>query len=260
MEESALLVARGIIVPEKHWFGTVTVGIVLVVVGVRVMRPVLFHPQPFASSNEIRSESQKIVDPCLLRGGSVVRVVLNVQSDKGLGNTVDNGQAQSGGGGYPQILQGEKETDVKEGTSEITPCSELASTANNLKDFALDFAFERSIPDILAAVIGNGTNSLHLLEVLIGVVRVDHFVLNGNIVSSEQLDRLAAGMIEILDVVDGTIDNNLGFSQSLQSRNAKDGFVRSVFVVHNLGVALSQAVSVGSHFWNLLSTLSYVWE
>ena len=51
-------------------------------------RPMLFHPQPLAPTNEISAKAQDIVNPDLSRSGSMVGIVLNVQSNQGLGHTV----------------------------------------------------------------------------------------------------------------------------------------------------------------------------
>ena len=146
MHESTLFVARRIIVPEEHGFGSVTVGIIGMVIGVGMMRPMLFHPQPFAASNEIGSESKKFVDPGLLGGGSVVGVVLNIQTDKRLRDTIDHGQGIGGNAKYPVVLKSEKETDVKECTSKPSPSSELFSGFDNLEHFLLNFTFEFGVP------------------------------------------------------------------------------------------------------------------
>mmetsp|Transcript_30461 Transcript_30461/g.65366 ORF Transcript_30461/g.65366 Transcript_30461/m.65366 type:complete len:252 (+) Transcript_30461:1444-2199(+) len=247
MHERTLLVTGRIIVPEKHRLGSVAVGVVRVVIGEGVVGPVLFHPQPLASSDEIGTESEQVVDPGLLGGGSMVGIVLDVQSDERLRNTVDDGQDVRGGCRYPKVLEREKEGDVEEGTRKITIGSKLTSASNDFEDFLLDFAFEFGVPLVLAAVIRNGTNVLHLFQVLAGVVRVDHLVLNRTVVSSEHLNRFTTGVVEVLDVVDGAIDNNLSFSEGLQRGNARFSSVGVGEFVQLLGVALPQAISVWSH-------------
>jgi hypothetical protein len=44
------------------------------------------------------------------------------------------------------VLQSEKEADVKERTSEVSPGSELSSAFDNLEDFLLDITFEFGVP------------------------------------------------------------------------------------------------------------------
>ena len=63
-------------------------------------------------------------------------------------NTVDDGQGISGNASDPVVLESEKETNVKECTSKVTPGSELASAFDNLKDFSLDFSLEWGVPDV----------------------------------------------------------------------------------------------------------------
>ena len=148
MQKRTLLVTRRVIVPEEHGLGSVTIGVHLFVVGVGMVRPVLFHPQPLASSDEIGSESKSIVDPRFFGCGSVVAVVLNIQTDQRLGDTVNDGKCVGGNTGDPVVLESEKETNVKECTGKVSRGSELASTSNNLEDFLLDLTFEWGVPDV----------------------------------------------------------------------------------------------------------------
>jgi hypothetical protein len=146
VHEGTLLVAGRIIVPEQHGLGSVTVGVISMVIGVGMVRPVLFHPQPFAASDEIGSESKKLVDPGFLGGCSVVGVVLNIQTDKRLRDTVDHSHGIRGNAKYPVVLHSEKEADVKECTSKPSPSSELFSGFHNLENFLLDFTLEFGVP------------------------------------------------------------------------------------------------------------------
>lgn len=76
----------------------------------------------------------------------MVRVVLNIQTDKRLRDTVDDSQGVRGYTEHPVVLQSEKEADVKERTSEVSPGSELSSAFDNLEDFLLDITFEFGVP------------------------------------------------------------------------------------------------------------------
>ena len=148
VHERTLFVARWVIVPEDHRLGSVTIRILKVVVGEGVVSPVLFHPQPLASSDEIGSKSKKIVDPRLLRGSSVVGIVLDVQTDERLRDTIDDGHGVGGNASNPVVLHGEEETNVKESTGKVSGSSEFTSTSDNLEDFSLNFTLERSVPNV----------------------------------------------------------------------------------------------------------------
>ena len=86
-------VLQRVVVKEEERFGTPAVGVLLQVVGVAVVRPMLLHPEPLGSTNEIGTESQHVIDPSLLRRRTVVGIVLDVEADSGLRDTVQNGQS-----------------------------------------------------------------------------------------------------------------------------------------------------------------------
>lgn len=67
-------------------------------------RPVLFHPEPLASADKISTKAQNIVDPGLPRCCTVICVVLDIQTNKGLRDTVDDGQSIGSLGADPKEL------------------------------------------------------------------------------------------------------------------------------------------------------------
>jgi len=75
----------------------------------------------------------------------VVGIVLDVQTDKGLGDAVTNRERDCCGRRHPKVLQAKEQSTVKHSTDVPSPSTEFFSTANNLEDFPFDFAFERGI-------------------------------------------------------------------------------------------------------------------
>lgn len=59
-------VSSGIIVEEHHGFRTEAVGVHGRVIGVGVVRPVLFDPQPLASTDKVGPESEQVIDEGVL--------------------------------------------------------------------------------------------------------------------------------------------------------------------------------------------------
>jgi hypothetical protein len=72
----------------------------------RAYRPVLLHPQPLASTDEVSAQSVHIVDPRFLGSCTVVSIMLNIKTNQGLRYTVNNGQCKTSGGRcHPKVLQ-----------------------------------------------------------------------------------------------------------------------------------------------------------
>lgn len=107
--------------------------------------PVLFHPKPLATADEVSSKTQKVVDPRPLRSSSMVGIMLDIQTNKSLGDPVNDSHGVAGFSGNPKVLHVEKETNVTHSTSIPSECSELLTTSNNLEDFTLDLALERGV-------------------------------------------------------------------------------------------------------------------
>jgi len=81
----------------------------------------------------------------------MVRVVLDIQPDERLRNTINDSQRKASLGRDPQILQIKEETDVAECTEKVTWSTELTSTAYNLEDFLFDFTLERCVKQVSIA-------------------------------------------------------------------------------------------------------------
>jgi hypothetical protein len=108
-------------------------------------RPVLFHPKPFAPTNEVGSKTKHIVDPGFPRRGTVIRIMLDIEANERLRHTVNNGQQKGSFGCDPKVLQTKEESNVKSTPEKPTRGSELTSTAHNLEDFLLDLSFKWGI-------------------------------------------------------------------------------------------------------------------
>jgi hypothetical protein len=106
---------------------------------------VLFHPEPLASSNEVSTQTEQIVDPWPPRSGTVIGIVLHVQSNESLRHTVYNSQSVGGCTSHPQILEVKEKGNVRKGTEQVSSGSKLLSTSNNLEDFPLDLLLKGSI-------------------------------------------------------------------------------------------------------------------
>jgi len=72
------LVSQGIIVEKDQGFSAVTIRIVGSMIGVGMVGPMLFAPQPLASTNKVRTKSQDIVDKMIPGRSSVVGIVLHI--------------------------------------------------------------------------------------------------------------------------------------------------------------------------------------
>mmetsp|Transcript_131557 Transcript_131557/g.196056 ORF Transcript_131557/g.196056 Transcript_131557/m.196056 type:complete len:210 (+) Transcript_131557:835-1464(+) len=200
------------------------------VVRERMMRPVLLEPEPPAASDEVSPEAEHIVNPRLPGSGAVVCIVLDVQADKRLRNTVDNREQKGRFGRHPEVLQTEEEGNVKCTPKIPTGSSKFTSSAHDLEHFLFDLPFEWRIKFVLSIVVGNFPNTLHFLQVLGGVVRVDHLVLNCDIVSSKDKYRLAAGMVKILNIVNDSVNCYLISSKGFQSPNFVRRLRRGIIV------------------------------
>ena len=102
----------------------------------------MFQPKPLASTDEISTKSKDVVDVVVLRCGSVVGIVLNIQTNQCLGNTIDDGKGPRRSVGDPKVLKVEEKGNIKGATGMPSKSSEFSPTTNNLKDFALDFSLK----------------------------------------------------------------------------------------------------------------------
>ena len=76
----------------------------------------------------------------------MIRIVLDVQPDKGLRKTVYNGQGIRCWDRDPKVLQRKEESDVKESTKKVTVRTIFTPSSYNLKYLTLNVTFERCIP------------------------------------------------------------------------------------------------------------------
>ena len=155
--------ARGmverVVVKEEHGLGSTTIGVLLFVVGVGVVGPVLFHPEPLASSNQVGSQTQEVVDPRSLGSGSVVGIVLDIQPNESLGDTVQNGHAHGASLDNPHVLEAKEQTNIEE-ASEVPPHgAKLTTTSDNLEDLRLEFPLKGCVK-LVAVVSTNETRQI----------------------------------------------------------------------------------------------------
>jgi hypothetical protein len=105
----------------------------------------LFHPQPLASTNKIRSKSQQVIDPCFPRCGTMIGVVLHIQTNKGHGNAIGDCQGIRGSLNYPQELQVKEKRYITNGTEKVSRSPKFLSSTDNFEDFRLELSFKLGI-------------------------------------------------------------------------------------------------------------------
>mmetsp|Transcript_18637 Transcript_18637/g.39090 ORF Transcript_18637/g.39090 Transcript_18637/m.39090 type:complete len:437 (+) Transcript_18637:467-1777(+) len=218
----------GIIIKIEDGLGAETVGVLIGVVGIGMVSPMLGQPGPFASPDEIGSKSEQIVDPRLFGGGSVIGIVLHVQADGGAGHSKGDGEENSlggveVGGGGEGVLEEEEEGDVDEGSEEKSGRSEFAAAAHNFEDFGFDFAFEFRVEFVFRLVVVNLSNGLHLLQMLRGMVRMNHLVLHGDIIPPEKFHHLSSRMDEVGNVVNDPVDCDFGSFEAFDGSHGLGG-------------------------------------
>lgn len=223
--EAAVGVVEGIVVEGHHGLGAEGVGILGGVIGVGMVGPVLLHPEPLAAADEVGTEAEDIVDPGLLGCGSVVGVVLNVEANAGLGHAQEDGQGPGRADGHPEVLEGGHDADVGEGPGKVSPGTELPSPPHDLEHLPLDLALEGGVEDVVPLHISvvDLADGSHFLQVLGRVIRVDHLVLDRDVVATEQQDGVATGMLEVGKVVDGVVDDDLVSLEVLDRIDARTG-------------------------------------
>mmetsp|Transcript_19342 Transcript_19342/g.53808 ORF Transcript_19342/g.53808 Transcript_19342/m.53808 type:complete len:237 (+) Transcript_19342:1477-2187(+) len=213
-----------------------------------MMRPMLLHPQPLAASDKVGTQSQDVVDPRLLGSGTVIGIVLHVETDEGLADAVDDGKCVGGGRGDPEILQEGEQSNEEEAAAEPSQGAEFLPASHNFEDFSFDLALEFGVELVFRRVIDELAHALHLLQMLGGVVRMHHLVLHGDIIASEQMHGFTAWMVEVGEVVDDAIDGNLMTLQCFHGREtlALSG-LRGILTDDAGRLALPQFVCVRGH-------------
>jgi hypothetical protein len=121
----------------------------------------LLHPKPLATTDKVGTESQKIIDPDFSRGGSMVGIVLHIQTNQSLGHAVDNGKSKRRLL-YPLVLKVKEKDDATNRSKEISWRSKLAATSNNSKDLLFHFPFKFGIKFVSLVETGvRNSNSQH---------------------------------------------------------------------------------------------------
>ena len=91
-------VSHGVGVKYHEGLGRHHIGIFVAIVGKGVMRPVLLQPNPFGVAQQVGAVAQYVIDPYswpFPGNGSVIGVVLNVESHQCPGNAVAHGQGHA---------------------------------------------------------------------------------------------------------------------------------------------------------------------
>lgn len=70
--------------------------------------------------------------------------------------------------------------------------------------------------NVLGGVVHGLADAYHLGQVVVGVVGMDHAVLDRHIVATEDLYGIATGMMKLADIVDDAINTNFGRFQTAQ--------------------------------------------
>jgi hypothetical protein len=115
----------------------------------------LRQPIPLTSTDEVGAEAEEVVNPRSFRGGSMVGIMLYIQTDEGLryaeNNSDENtaiapaGRICKGLSRREPVLHEGEEGDVRKGTGEESGGAIFTPSAHNLKDFVLYLTFEWSV-------------------------------------------------------------------------------------------------------------------
>lgn len=76
---------------------------------------------------------------------------------------------------------------------------------------------------LLWFIIRSDTYRFHLFQMFVSVVRMNHFVLHGDIIAAEELDYLSSGMDKVRDIVNDSFDCDLRTFQSFQRTESRFG-------------------------------------
>ena len=98
---------------------------------------------------------------------------------------------------------------------------------------------------------------------LTGMIRVNHLVLNGNIISSKQEDSISTGMVETLEIVNSSIDDYLCAFNVLQGLHGAEGSICIVdgVILFAIGETMTESalICVRCHCTLLLICLYKKW-
>ena len=81
----------------------------------------------------------------VLGHGTVIGIVLDIQSNRSLGQTIDNGKRPGGALGHPEVLKVKENGNVGNASEPESWSGKLAATTDNLEHFTLDFAFKLGV-------------------------------------------------------------------------------------------------------------------
>jgi hypothetical protein len=73
---------------------------------------------------------------------------------------------------------------------------------------------------LLAHKVCHFAHTLHLLQMLVGMVRMNHLVLNRHIVATKDLNGIATGMVKVVEVVNDSVNAHFVALERTQTRNA----------------------------------------
>mmetsp|Transcript_31142 Transcript_31142/g.40274 ORF Transcript_31142/g.40274 Transcript_31142/m.40274 type:complete len:235 (-) Transcript_31142:87-791(-) len=221
--------SRWVIIECKNGLRAKAIRVFFIVISECMMSPMLRHPVPFVRSNKIRSESKQVIHPGAFGGGTVISIMLHIQSNKRLSHTKHNCHKHStlvpvvvvkeSCGGGKLVLHKEEESNVAERTEEVAGCSELTTSAYNLEYFPFDVAFKLGIEFVFGFIIHNLSNLLHLLQVLTSMVRMDHPILHSHIITTKELDHLTTGMDKVGNIVNNSVNCNFSALEALHCAN-----------------------------------------
>jgi len=237
-----------IVVKQQHGFGAKRVGIHFGVVGVGMVGPVLLHPQPLAAADQVGKDTEKVIDPRAFGTGSVIGIVLDIHTNHGLGDAKDQSHSDSGALKRPEVLKVAKERTITSSAKEPSNSSEFFAATDNLEDFAFDFAFKLGVKLVVAHKVCDLAHTLHLFQVLVRMIGMNHFVLNRHIVSTKDLNGVTTGVIKVIEIVNGSVNANFIALERTQTSNALrlcrlGGAVQSIVG----SLALAQLVGVRRH-------------
>jgi hypothetical protein len=97
---------------------------------------------------------------------------------------------------------------------------------------------------LLAVIIRNRSYSMHFLQMLGRMIRVDHFILCRGIVASKNKDRFSAWMVKRREIVNDSVNGDFIGLQRFESGNL---FRFRRVSSRDRGIALPQLVRVGGH-------------
>mmetsp|Transcript_11386 Transcript_11386/g.21000 ORF Transcript_11386/g.21000 Transcript_11386/m.21000 type:complete len:270 (-) Transcript_11386:132-941(-) len=252
--------SNGVIVEGKHGLRAETIGVLLRVVSVGMMSPMLRHPIPFTGANEIGTKSKKVVDPRAFGNCSVVGIVLHIQPNKRLGHTERNGHGHTAlvpivvvkksGRGSKLVLHEEEKCNVGEGTEEVARRCEFTSAADYFKHFGFDLALKGGIEFVLRCIVHHLAHHLHLLQMLPGMIRMDHLILHRHIIPTKESDHLSSRMVKVGNVIDDSVNSHFSPLESLE--RAEGGLGRGIIGIDEIrggvdlgGNAVAEDAGVG---------------